>query len=103
MFCFVCFCALVIQLCVCVCVCVRMCVFLRVCVFVRVRACARARVCVCVCVCVFVQRLTIPTSCPASFAELMRKCWQADPKVTRQHPIKSALITTAAEGQVLTL
>lgn len=27
------------------------------------------------------QRLTIPTSCPVSFAELMRKCWQADPKV----------------------
>ncbi|CAL8345702.1 unnamed protein product [Merluccius merluccius] len=26
------------------------------------------------------ERLTIPTSCPASFAELMRKCWQADPK-----------------------
>ncbi|KAL6104394.1 map3k20 [Pungitius sinensis] len=26
------------------------------------------------------ERLTIPTSCPGSFAELMRKCWQADPK-----------------------
>uniref|UniRef100_A0A8C2XEK0 Mitogen-activated protein kinase kinase kinase 20 n=1 Tax=Cyclopterus lumpus TaxID=8103 RepID=A0A8C2XEK0_CYCLU len=26
------------------------------------------------------ERLTIPTSCPRSFAELMRKCWQADPK-----------------------
>ncbi|KAK7945777.1 hypothetical protein WMY93_001505 [Mugilogobius chulae] len=26
------------------------------------------------------ERLTVPTSCPASFAELMKKCWQADPK-----------------------
>uniref|UniRef100_G3PRT1 Protein kinase domain-containing protein n=1 Tax=Gasterosteus aculeatus aculeatus TaxID=481459 RepID=G3PRT1_GASAC len=26
------------------------------------------------------EMLTIPTSCPGSFAELMRKCWQADPK-----------------------
>ncbi|KAL0966380.1 hypothetical protein UPYG_G00294620 [Umbra pygmaea] len=26
------------------------------------------------------ERLTIPTSCPPSFADLMRKCWQADPK-----------------------
>uniref|UniRef100_A0A8C9VXQ6 Protein kinase domain-containing protein n=1 Tax=Scleropages formosus TaxID=113540 RepID=A0A8C9VXQ6_SCLFO len=26
------------------------------------------------------ERLTIPSSCPASFAELMRKCWATDPK-----------------------
>ncbi|XP_015231748.1 PREDICTED: mitogen-activated protein kinase kinase kinase MLT-like isoform X1 [Cyprinodon variegatus] len=26
------------------------------------------------------ERLTIPSSCPASFAELMRKCWSAEPK-----------------------
>ncbi|MED6235779.1 hypothetical protein ATANTOWER_000268 [Ataeniobius toweri] len=38
-----------------------------------------------------VQRLTIPTSCPASFAELMRKCWQADPKERPQ--FKQVLLT----------
>ncbi|KAM9323162.1 protein kinase Npk [Pholidichthys leucotaenia] len=37
------------------------------------------------------ERLTIPTSCPASFAELMRKCWQADPKERPQ--FKQVLIT----------
>uniref|UniRef100_A0A672ZUT6 Protein kinase domain-containing protein n=1 Tax=Sphaeramia orbicularis TaxID=375764 RepID=A0A672ZUT6_9TELE len=37
------------------------------------------------------ERLTIPTSCPASFAELMRKCWQADPK-ERPH-FKQVLVT----------
>ncbi|XP_070587869.1 mitogen-activated protein kinase kinase kinase 20 isoform X1 [Erythrolamprus reginae] len=26
------------------------------------------------------ERLTIPSSCPASFAELMLQCWEADPK-----------------------
>ncbi|KAG7464022.1 hypothetical protein MATL_G00182870 [Megalops atlanticus] len=26
------------------------------------------------------ERLTIPSSCPASFAELMRKCWLTEPK-----------------------
>ena len=25
------------------------------------------------------QRLTIPTSCPEGFADLMRTCWQLDP------------------------
>uniref|UniRef100_A0A3Q2GPN7 Mitogen-activated protein kinase kinase kinase 20 n=1 Tax=Cyprinodon variegatus TaxID=28743 RepID=A0A3Q2GPN7_CYPVA len=37
------------------------------------------------------ERLTIPTSCPASFAELMRKCWQADPKERPQ--FKQLLLT----------
>uniref|UniRef100_A0A3B4ZP86 Abelson tyrosine-protein kinase 2-like n=1 Tax=Stegastes partitus TaxID=144197 RepID=A0A3B4ZP86_9TELE len=37
------------------------------------------------------ERLTIPTSCPASFAELMRKCWQADPKERPQ--FKHVLVT----------
>ncbi|XP_063741175.1 mitogen-activated protein kinase kinase kinase 7-like [Eleginops maclovinus] len=37
------------------------------------------------------ERLTIPTSCPASFAELMRKCWQADPKERPQ--FKQVLVT----------
>ncbi|KAM4605296.1 uncharacterized protein ACJ7VT_017574 [Polymixia lowei] len=37
------------------------------------------------------ERLTVPTSCPASFAELMRKCWQADPK---ERPLfKQVLVT----------
>ncbi|KAF3858431.1 hypothetical protein F7725_011632 [Dissostichus mawsoni] len=35
--------------------------------------------------------LTIPTSCPASFAELMRKCWQADPKERPQ--FKQVMVT----------
>ncbi|XP_045550262.1 mitogen-activated protein kinase kinase kinase 20 isoform X2 [Salmo salar] len=26
------------------------------------------------------ERLTIPTSCPPSFADLMKRCWQAEPK-----------------------
>uniref|UniRef100_A0A2D4J7M2 Serine-threonine/tyrosine-protein kinase catalytic domain-containing protein n=2 Tax=Micrurus lemniscatus lemniscatus TaxID=129467 RepID=A0A2D4J7M2_MICLE len=26
------------------------------------------------------ERLTIPSSCPGSFAELMLQCWEADPK-----------------------
>nr|XP_029138109.1 SH3 and multiple ankyrin repeat domains protein 3-like isoform X2 [Labrus bergylta] len=37
------------------------------------------------------ERLTIPTSCPASFAELMRRCWQADPKERPQ--FKQVLVT----------
>ncbi|XP_062285195.1 probable serine/threonine-protein kinase roco7 [Scomber scombrus] len=37
------------------------------------------------------ERLTIPTSCPASFAELMRKCWQADPKERPQ--FKQVMVT----------
>ncbi|XP_034038278.1 protein kinase Npk isoform X1 [Thalassophryne amazonica] len=37
------------------------------------------------------ERLTIPTSCPASFAELLRKCWQADPKERPQ--FKQVLVT----------
>ncbi|XP_028328464.1 mitogen-activated protein kinase kinase kinase 20-like [Gouania willdenowi] len=40
------------------------------------------------------ERLTIPTSCPASFAELMRKCWQADPKERPQ--FKQVLVTLEA-------
>lgn len=27
------------------------------------------------------QRLTIPSGCPTSFAELLRKCWATEPKV----------------------
>ena len=27
------------------------------------------------------QRLTIPSSCPPSFADLMRNCWSQEPKV----------------------
>ncbi|XP_017277751.1 mitogen-activated protein kinase kinase kinase 13-A-like isoform X2 [Kryptolebias marmoratus] len=37
------------------------------------------------------ERLTIPTSCPASFAELMRKCWLAEPKERPQ--FKQVLLT----------
>ncbi|XP_024129623.1 mitogen-activated protein kinase kinase kinase 13-B [Oryzias melastigma] len=37
------------------------------------------------------ERLTIPSSCPASFAELMKKCWQADPK--ERPPFKQVLVT----------
>ncbi|KAF7661514.1 hypothetical protein LDENG_00258920 [Lucifuga dentata] len=37
------------------------------------------------------ERLTIPSSCPSSFAELMRKCWQADPKERPQ--FKQVLVT----------
>ncbi|KAK5919357.1 hypothetical protein CgunFtcFv8_023256 [Champsocephalus gunnari] len=37
------------------------------------------------------ERLTIPSSCPASFAELMRKCWQADPKERPQ--FKQVMVT----------
>uniref|UniRef100_H2SDA2 Mitogen-activated protein kinase kinase kinase 20 n=1 Tax=Takifugu rubripes TaxID=31033 RepID=H2SDA2_TAKRU len=37
------------------------------------------------------ERLTVPTSCPASFAELMKKCWQADPKERPQ--FKQVLVT----------
>ncbi|CAJ1071998.1 protein kinase Npk [Xyrichtys novacula] len=37
------------------------------------------------------ERLTIPSSCPASFAELMKKCWQADAK-ERPH-FKQVLVT----------
>nr|XP_019957254.1 PREDICTED: mitogen-activated protein kinase kinase kinase 13-A-like [Paralichthys olivaceus] len=45
-------------------------------------------------VCLHIQRLTIPTSCPVSFAELMRKCWQADPKERPQ--FKQMLVTLEA-------
>jgi len=43
-----------------------------------------SNVCACVCgICVgyVFQRPTIPSSCPASFADLMRCCWIAEPKV----------------------
>ncbi|XP_051943541.1 protein kinase Npk [Hippocampus zosterae] len=40
------------------------------------------------------ERLTIPSSCPASFAELMRKCWQAEPKERPQ--FKQVLVTLEA-------
>lgn len=43
-----------------------------------------SNVCACVCgICVgyVFQRPTIPSSCPASFADLMRCCWTAEPKV----------------------
>ncbi|XP_053739699.1 protein kinase Npk [Synchiropus splendidus] len=40
------------------------------------------------------ERLTIPSSCPASFAELMRKCWQADPK--ERPRFKQVLVTLEA-------
>ncbi|XP_075953445.1 uncharacterized protein LOC142956034 [Anarhichas minor] len=42
------------------------------------------------------ERLTIPTSCPGSFAELMRKCWQADPKERPQ--FKQVLVNLETMG-----
>lgn len=38
--------------------------------------------CVLLQVCVFFQRLTIPSGCPASFAELLRTCWKTEPRVS---------------------
>ena len=32
----------------------------------------------CICACDFIQRLTIPESCPKPFATLMAKCWETD-------------------------
>ena len=32
----------------------------------------------CICACDFVQRLTIPESCPKPFATLMARCWETD-------------------------
>ncbi len=43
-----------------------------------------SNMCACVlgvCVGYVFQRPTIPSSCPASFADLMRRCWIAEPKV----------------------
>ncbi|XP_048834956.1 protein kinase Npk [Brienomyrus brachyistius] len=37
------------------------------------------------------ERLTIPTSCPASFAELMRKCFMTDPK---ERPMFKQILVT---------
>ncbi|XP_036396383.1 mitogen-activated protein kinase kinase kinase 20-like [Megalops cyprinoides] len=37
------------------------------------------------------ERLTIPSSCPASFAELMRKCWATEPK---ERPMFKQILTT---------
>ncbi|KPP75640.1 Mitogen-activated protein kinase kinase kinase MLT-like [Scleropages formosus] len=36
-------------------------------------------------------RLTIPSTCPASFADLMRKCWMIDPK---ERPTFKLILTT---------
>ncbi|XP_026169089.1 mitogen-activated protein kinase kinase kinase 7-like [Mastacembelus armatus] len=47
------------------------------------------------------ERLTIPTSCPASFAELMRKCWQADPKERPQFKQVLATLETMANDSRL--
>lgn len=30
------------------------------------------------------QRLTIPRSCPASFAEILHQCWETDPRVSTE-------------------
>ncbi|KAI4871963.1 hypothetical protein NFI96_021267 [Prochilodus magdalenae] len=40
------------------------------------------------------ERLTIPSSCPASFAGLMRKCWETDP--TKRPVFKEILSTLEA-------
>ncbi|KAL2087842.1 hypothetical protein ACEWY4_016670 [Coilia grayii] len=37
------------------------------------------------------ERPTIPSSCPASFAELMRKCWLAEPK---ERPVFKQVLST---------
>ncbi|KAG7466875.1 hypothetical protein MATL_G00146940 [Megalops atlanticus] len=37
------------------------------------------------------ERLTIPSSCPTSFAELMRKCWATEPK---ERPMFKQILTT---------
>ncbi|XP_041663040.1 mitogen-activated protein kinase kinase kinase 20 isoform X1 [Cheilinus undulatus] len=37
------------------------------------------------------ERLTIPSGCPASFAELMRSCWATDPK---QRPMFKQILST---------
>uniref|UniRef100_A0A8C7LD24 Mitogen-activated protein kinase kinase kinase 20 n=1 Tax=Oncorhynchus kisutch TaxID=8019 RepID=A0A8C7LD24_ONCKI len=37
------------------------------------------------------ERLTIPSSCPTSFAELMRKCWVTEPK---ERPMFKHILTT---------
>ncbi|XP_063068162.1 mitogen-activated protein kinase kinase kinase 20-like [Engraulis encrasicolus] len=37
------------------------------------------------------ERPTIPSSCPASFAELMRKCWLAEPK---ERPVFKQILST---------
>uniref|UniRef100_A0A3Q0SI89 Protein kinase domain-containing protein n=1 Tax=Amphilophus citrinellus TaxID=61819 RepID=A0A3Q0SI89_AMPCI len=47
------------------------------------------------------ERLTIPTSCPASFAELMRKCWQAEPKERPQFKQVLATLETMANDSRL--
>ncbi|XP_077580645.1 protein kinase Npk [Stigmatopora nigra] len=47
------------------------------------------------------ERLTIPSSCPASFAELMRKCWQAEPKERPQFKQVLATLETMANDSRL--
>lgn len=37
------------------------------------------------------ERPTVPSSCPASFAELMRKCWHAEPK---ERPVFKQVLST---------
>ncbi|XP_033842578.1 mitogen-activated protein kinase kinase kinase 20 [Periophthalmus magnuspinnatus] len=37
------------------------------------------------------ERLTIPSGCPSSFAELMRNCWKTDPK---ERPIFKSILCT---------
>ncbi|XP_062288342.1 mitogen-activated protein kinase kinase kinase 20 isoform X2 [Scomber scombrus] len=37
------------------------------------------------------ERLTIPSGCPASFAELMRKCWAVEPK---ERPMFKQILST---------
>ncbi|XP_071774004.1 mitogen-activated protein kinase kinase kinase 20 isoform X1 [Centroberyx gerrardi] len=37
------------------------------------------------------ERLTVPSSCPASFAELMRKCWVTEPK---ERPMFKQILST---------
>ncbi|XP_028992540.1 mitogen-activated protein kinase kinase kinase 20 isoform X1 [Betta splendens] len=37
------------------------------------------------------ERLTIPSACPASFAELMRKCWAVEPK---ERPVFKQILST---------
>lgn len=39
------------------------------------------------------ERLTIPASCPPMFADLMKKCWAAEPKVHQIRKTASELRT----------
>jgi len=58
----------------------------------------------CVFICVFrVQRLTIPSSCPEKYSQLMSACWKVEPKERPNFYSVLTLLDELSEGDCFTV